>query len=215
MSVNGDPIWAILHKLSQALGVRDARYQLSEVVELDEGFFSTEISDAEKDKSLTRGRSSQKKSKVSVMAESTPDKDNYLPKGGKLRKVRHIKMFVIEDLKSSTLDEKVVESIECQSTIDTDNSTSYTNFKLLVKEHRPQVIPTKEAGKLLPWVHIAISNAKRMFLDIFHDIKPKYLQSYLNEFCYKYNRRYFRENLFDRLMIAAVTHKNQFRYNIK
>jgi len=60
-------------------------------------------------------------------------------------------MFVIEDLKSSTVDKKVVESIGCQSMIDTDNSNSYTNFKLLVKEHRPQVIPSKEVGKLLPW----------------------------------------------------------------
>ncbi|NLO70329.1 MAG: IS1595 family transposase, partial [Porphyromonadaceae bacterium] len=34
--------------------------------------------------------------------------------------------------------------------------------------------------------------------------------SYLNEFCYKFNRRYFGESLFDRLMIASVTYKNSF-----
>jgi hypothetical protein len=32
----------MLHKLRQAMSNRDARYQLSGVVELDEGFFSTE-----------------------------------------------------------------------------------------------------------------------------------------------------------------------------
>ena len=146
-----NPIWAMLHKLRQAMGVRDASYRLTEVVELDEEFFSTETPDDEKDKSIKRGRGSQKKSEVLVMAESIPVEGSYLPKGGKPRKVRYIKMFVIEDLKSSTLYEKVVESIECQSMIDTDNSNSYTNFKLLVKEHRPQVIPSKEVGKLLPW----------------------------------------------------------------
>jgi hypothetical protein len=31
------------------------------------------------------------------------------------------------------------------------------------------------------------------------------MQNYLDEFCYKFNRRYFGENLFDRLLIAAVT----------
>ena len=124
------------------------------------------------------------------MAESIPVEGS-LPKGGKPCKVRYIKMFVIEDLKSSTVDKKVGEVIYIQSIIDTDDSNSYTNFKTQVKEHHPQVIPPKEVGKLLPWVHIAISNAKRMFLDIFHDIKPEYLQSYLNEFCYKFNRRYF------------------------
>lgn len=210
-----NPIWAMLHKLRQAMGSRDSRYQLTEVVELDEGFFSTEIQDEEKEKALKRGRGSQKKSKVLVMAESIPVENGQLSKRGKPRKVGHMKMFVIEDLKSWTIDGKVVEAIDSQSIIDSDNSTSYTNFNSLVREHRPQVIPKKEVGKLLPWVHIAISNAKRMLLDIFHDIKPEYLQSYLNEFCYKFNRRYFGESLFDRVMVAAVTYKNKFRYNIK
>jgi hypothetical protein len=39
---------------------------------------------------------------------------------------------------------------------------------------------------------------------------PEYLQSYLNEFCYKFNRHYFEEALFDRLIIASVNYKNQF-----
>ena len=210
-----NPIWAMLHKLRQAMGIRDALYQLSEVVELDEGFFSTETTDTEKNNPLKRGCGSQKKSKVLVMAESIPMEDDSVSKNGKPRKVGHIRMFVINDLKLETIDEKVIENIDKQSIIDSDNSTSYTNFNALVKEHRPQVIPKKDVGKALPWVHIVISNAKRMFLDVFHDIKPEYLQNYLNEFCYKFNRRYFGELCFDRLMIAAVAHKNQFRYNIK
>ena len=48
-----------------------------------------------------------------------------------------------------------------------------------------------------------ISNAKRNFLGIHHSMKKEYLQNYLNEFCYKTNRRYS-NNLFDRLMIASV-----------
>src|SRR5690554_4198854 len=41
---------------------------------IDEGFFSTEIDQDEKNKPLKRGRGSQKKSKVLVMAESIPVK---------------------------------------------------------------------------------------------------------------------------------------------
>ncbi len=62
---------------------------------------------------------------------------------------------------------------------------------------------------MLPWVHIAISNAKRLLLDIHHDIEPQYLQNYLNEFCYKFNRRNFGDKLFDRLLIACITYKNE------
>ncbi|MDD4575190.1 MAG: IS1595 family transposase, partial [Bacteroidales bacterium] len=38
---------------------------------------------------------------------------------------------------------------------------------------------------------------------------------YLNEFCYMFNRRYFGEKKFDRLLIAGIRYKNEFRYNIK
>jgi hypothetical protein len=178
---------------------------------LDEGYFRTERPEEEKSKAVKRGRGSQKKSKVlvMVMAESIP-MEGEVSGNGKPRKAGYIRMFVIEDLKSVTIDKHVTESI-----IDSDYSTSYTKFSRLMKEHRPRVIPTKEVETILPWVHIAISKAKRMLLDIFHDINPEYLQNYLNEFCYKFNRRYFGELRFDRLMIAAVETKNQFSYNIR
>lgn len=71
-----EPIWRLLHKLRPVMGKRDELYSLSGVIELDEGFFSTEISDDEKQKPLKRGRGSQKKSKVLVMAESIPVEDS-------------------------------------------------------------------------------------------------------------------------------------------
>jgi hypothetical protein len=105
--------------------------------------------------------------------------------------------------------------VSAGSEIDSDNSTSYTNLKNLVAQHHPQVIPKEDMGKILPWVHIVISNAKRMLLNTFHDVKPEYLQSYLNEFCYKFNRRYWGELQFDRLLVAGVAYKNEFRYHIR
>ena len=212
---NYDPIWAMLHKLRQVMGMRDSCYLLGDVVEIDEGFFSTLTNEEFKNQPLKRGSGSQKKSKVLVMAESVPAEDGTTTKKGKTRKVGNIKMFVIDDLRAETINENIIKHIDQQSIIDSDNSTSYTNFKNLVKEHRPKVISKKEVSKLLPWVHIAISNAKRMLLNTFHGMKPEYLQNYLNEFCYKFNRRYFGERLFDRMMVAAVCYKNQFRYNIR
>ena len=79
-------------------------------------------------------------------------------------------------------------------------------------EHLPEIIPKEKVNEMLPWVHIAISNVKPVLLDIhYDDVKPQYLQSYLNEFCYKYNMRYFGgDKLFVRLLIAAVSYKNEF-----
>jgi len=211
-----EPIWAMMHKIRSAMGNRDSRYNLSGIIELDEGFFSTEVSENEKDKPLKRGRGSQKKSKVLVMAESVPIEENEGEKSKtKPRKVNHIKMFVIDNLRSETIDNKVVRNVVASSIIDSDDSTSYTNLGKLIAEHRPEVIPKELIGKSLPWVHLAISNAKRLFLDVFHDIKPEYLQNYLNEFSYKFNRRYFGESQFERLLVASVSYKNQFRYHIR
>ncbi len=124
-------------------------------------------------------------------------------------------MQVIPDLRSKTINEHVIKNISKKSTLITDDSTSYTDLGNLVDKQQTQVIPKKKIGVILPWVHLAIANAKRMFLDIHHNIKPVYLQGYLNEFCYKNNRRYFGEALFDRLLLVGATTKNEFRYRVR
>jgi hypothetical protein len=64
---------------------------------------------------------------------------------------------------------------------------------------------TKETTKTtIKWVYITICNAKRNLLGVYHMIKGKYLKAYLDEFCYKINRRYFGKRLFDRLVIATI-----------
>lgn len=206
------PIWALLHKLRIAMGKRDERYTLTDMVELDEGFFTTEVPDDEKGKPIKKGRGSQRKTKVLVMAETL--EGNPTKKSHKHTAVKHIKMIVIDDLEAETIDAKVKENIDSSSTIISDHSTSYTNFKSIVASHRPQVIPKEKVGEILPWVHIAISNAKRLFLDVYHDICPGYIQNYLSEFCWKFNRRYFGDALFDRLVVAGLGYRNEFRYRI-
>jgi len=202
-----EPVWQMLHKLRDVMGRRDLEYQLTDVIELDEGFFSTITDEVEKGKPLKRGKGSQKKSKVLVMVESVPV-EGKTTKKGKPRKVGHLRMLVINDLKSDTIKQIVEDNVALKTIIDTDNSNSYVKFKELDVDHRPNIIPKDKVNEMLPWVHIAISNAKRLLLDIHHDIKPEYLQSYLNEFCYKYNRRYFGDKLFDRLLIACASYKN-------
>jgi transposase-like protein len=209
-----EAIWTLLHKLRLAMGKRDEQYILSGQIELDEGFFTTEVKPEDKSEPLKRGRGSQKKTKVLVMAESK-EVEGKTSKKGKPRKVGYIKMQVISNLKADTINNQVVSNISKDATLITDDSTSYVDLGNIVKEHQAQVIPKNKVGEVLPWVHLAISNAKRMLLDIHHNIQPEFLQSYLNEFCYKFNRRYFGEAMFDRLLIATVTSKNEFRYRVR
>ena len=206
------PIWEMMHKLRDVMGKRDSKYTLLGSVEVDEGFFSTEIPDKQKNEPLKRGAGSQAKTKVLVMAEST-EVDN--PKKGlKPKKVGHIKMVVIPDSKKETIDPIASTDINGDATVVSDGTKSHINFPKMFSEYVGRKIDSKEIGKVLPWVHIAISNSKSLMKNIYHGIKPEFLQEYLNEFCYKFNRRYFGDKLFDRLMIASIACTSEFEHRI-
>jgi hypothetical protein len=51
---------------------------------------------------------------------------------------------------------------------------------------------------------LSIGNVKDFILGTYHGLPKKLLQSYLDEFCYRFSRRYFGSELFDRLLIAVV-----------
>jgi len=53
--------------------------------------------------------------------------------------------------------------------------------------------------RVAPWSHIVLANFKRWLLDIFHGVSPAHLQAYLDEFCYRLNRRGERLDLFRRV----------------
>jgi len=54
------------------------------------------------------------------------------------------------------------------------------------------------------WTGIVVGNFSRNIIGIFHQVKRKYLQSYLDEFCYKLNRRDSGGGLFGRLSLAIA-----------
>lgn len=195
-----DTIWSLMHRIRNAMGNRDALYTLEGMIEFDEAYFSTATPEGIK---LKRGKGSQKKRNVAVMAESTFLED---VKTGEVRKhVRFFKMKVMEDGSAESVNEEVQQSIDEKSIVFSDKSTSYVDIADLVEAHVTEVSSPKTTNKTLKWVHIAIANAKRTLLGIYHKIKGKYLQLYLDEFCYKLNRRYFGERLFERLTIAVAS----------
>jgi hypothetical protein len=133
-------------------------------------------------------------------------------KGQKPRRVGYLKMKVIDDLQKETINKVVQNAVSKNSQLQTDDYTSYVDLHGFVESHHKEVIPKAKGSEKLPWVHIAISNAKRQLLNSHHNVKPEFLQSYLDEFCYKFNRRYFGEAMLARLLVAVVRNKNEFRY---
>ena len=73
-------------------------------------------------------------------------------------------------------------------------------------DHIPRVTPPSEAKKWLPLVHIVIGNLKTFINGTFHGVSLKYLQKYIDEFCYRFNRRFWEFELPLRLLNACLSH---------
>ena len=201
-----EPIWAMMHKLRLVMGIRDQSYTLSNEVELDEGFFETVSIVRDKTEPLKRGKGSQKQTTVLVSVESETITDDRIIKKHKIKKkVGYLKMKVIDSLKKKDIANYTGKLIDTGTYIVTDGSNSYNDLHENYN-HNPQVVSKKELVKHLPWVHIVISNSKRLLLNTYHRIDDDFLQSYLNEFCFKFNRRYF-DDLFDRLLITSASYR--------
>jgi len=175
--------WTLRRKIMHALKRRQGELMLCGVVELDETFVGGR-------EEGTRGRGTESKTLVAVSAERTPD-------GGFV--MAH--MRVIPDASKESLNEVAKETIAEGSKVLTDGWTGYNGLKAEGFKHRAKVQGSpKNASKILPWVHVVTANFKRWILDIFHGVSSKHLQAYLDEFCYRLNRRQQRTDLFRRVL---------------
>ncbi|MFT5480696.1 MAG: hypothetical protein ACI9NN_001664, partial [Bacteroidia bacterium] len=96
-------------------------------------------------------------------------------------------------------------NISEKSIVFSDQSTSYVNISDYVEIHIAEKSSKVTTSEMLKWVHIAITNVKRILLGVYHKIRGKYLQLYLDDFCYKLNRIFFGTRLFDRVVIAIAS----------
>lgn len=192
-------VWHIMLRIRKKMGERDAIYQLKDMVEYDDAYFEKATKSSVK-KNLKRGKGSQRQACVAVMAESIP-LTNITDNNKESRFCGYFKMKVVENGTAQSVEQVVSESIHNKSIVFSDKSTSYVNISQYVEAHLKIKSTPEAVEKELKWVHIAISNAKRNLLGIYHKISGKYLQNYLDEFIYKLNRRNFK-SLFDRLLVA-------------
>jgi ISXO2-like transposase domain len=192
-------VWSLMHKIRDAMGKRDSKYLLEDIVEFDEAYFTQPT---KKGTQLKRGKGSQKQVNVAVMAESTPLEE--LTTNKKSTACRYFKMKVLDDHTADKINETIKTCLDEKCIVFSDKSKSYLDIADLIEAHVMEKSSNELTNGALKWVHIAITNAKTNFSGTYHKIKAKYLQRYLDEFCYKLNRRYFGTNIFDRLTIAVA-----------
>jgi len=182
--------WAMLHRLRSAM-VRPGRERLSGDVEVDETVFGGV-------KTGKRGRGAAGKVLVAVAVEQRA------PKGyGRTR------MAVIPDASAPALRAFLLDHVEPGSVVLSDGFVSYPPAIGDEFTHRPfNVAGSGEPAHIpLPGVHRVASLAKRWLLGTHQGaVGADHLQGYLDEFCFRFNRRSSRSRgmLFFRLAQQAV-----------
>ncbi len=178
--------WNMLHKIRKAMGERDSHYNLYGIVEIDEAYFGRSTA-GEK-----RGRGTEKKKvlvSVSVNKHGRP---------------QYAKMEVLSDLKKSTITREIQDTVLPQSIIKTDGFKSYSGLDELDYNHTTFADINTHIADILKSVHTLIGNVKAFITGTYHGLDKKYFQNYLNEYCYRFNRRFWQNQLFGRLLDTCI-----------
>jgi transposase-like protein len=193
--------WLMAHKIRKAMEDRDAGYSLAGLIEMDESFFGP--------KGSKRGRGSERKSIVlCAVSLYTNKKGEEKPGFAHMRVVDNASTDSVEDF----LDRLGcgVTTKDGQQLLETIRSDGWRSYGKAAKNkglnHLKVVLrDPKVAGTLLPWVHRIIFNVKAVIRGAHRGVSEKHLQSYLSEACYRFNRRFWEKELFDRLVQACIS----------
>ncbi len=180
----------MLAKLRSAMGDRDQQYLLKGLIELDDAFVGGKTTGGK------RGRGSEKKTAILVACENVAEEN----------RAGFLKMTVVDHVDENSVKAFTKQAIEPKQDLKTDGSAT---LRTLEGEHRVEyrVVPPQESHKWLPWVHIAIANLKRFLLGTYHGVSGSRLQEYLDEYCYRFNRRWCELEIPNRLLRACLIHK--------
>ena len=189
----------MMQKIRSAMAHANEELSLTGDIELDDAFVTAFDEEDSKDGVNKRGRGSKGKTKVFVAVEA--DKSD--SRKGKIGKV----MMLVTDRVDGKSVEHLDQILDNAKHLYTDGYSSYK--RLRPNKHKPLVVPSAQADKLLPWVHTVIGNLKRILTGIYHRINTAYLQLYLDEFCYKFNLRYHKSPIFSLVNRVAASSWHQ------
>ncbi len=179
-------VWSMGHKIRKAMADRDGVYQLAGIIEMDDGFIGPK-------KKGKKGRGSKGKSSIIVGVERRGSRAGF-------GCMRHVPAVSGEQILSMAQ-----EKVAGGSSIRTDGLLAYRALKADSFNHQEVVLSRNREGlNELRWVHRMIANVKSNLLGTHHGVSGKHLQRYLSEFCYRFNRRFWEPQLFDRTLNACV-----------
>ncbi len=207
----------ILHKLRGAM-VRPGRDRIGTEwpVEVDETYVGGATQG--------EGRGRHHKTLVVGMVEVMPRRnalgsDPNLPSGqrpqhqgghGRGFIAGRLRLQVVPDRKQATLEPMVLANIRKNAKVRTDGWTGYDNLRELGYKHKAVPIRGDQAktDQHLPMIHIVFGNLDAWLLGTHHGVSSAHLQGYLNEFVFRFNRRFWPMVGFESVLKIAVQTKS-------
>ena len=122
-----------------------------------------------------------------------------LSKTGENEAPMFLRMQEVPDVQRRTLQKFVDAHIQNGATIECDGFKSYMGLKNVAVDTK---VYDCAAGDL-KWLHKALSNLKAFLTGTYHG-RCVNLQSYLDEYCFRFNRRHSTDQLFARLARAVA-----------
>ncbi len=170
IGVNRETAFALLHKLRHAM-VAPERTLLTGTVEVDEAYVGAS----------DRGRKGPGGTGKSVVVGAVEVRDG---------RPARIRLRVLESATAEALGLFLRDNVEPGARVITDGNVAYTR---IAGYKHTRVIAGRDGAEqddVLPYFHTAISNLKAWLAGTHHGaVKDWHLQGYLDEFCYRYNRR--------------------------
>lgn len=182
-------VWTMAHKIRTAMAHRDSRYQLAGLVEMDDSLFG---------RRKIKGRRRRRPEK--------PQMVRLMVGTNRFGHPTFTRMEVTHDAESLDHLAMVRRTVAAKQTIRTDGGNPFYALKEMGFKHdmHPQM-SHPEMDRFLPWVSTVTANVKRFLVGTHHFEAPVHLQRFLDEFSYRFNRRFFPGQLFDRLLTACAT----------
>lgn len=119
-----------------------------------------------------------------------------------------IRLVVIEDRLMRTMSDQVQRNVWAGSVVRTDGHHGYNGLRSLGYRHESVILngEPERADAHLPMIHLIFSNLKTWIQGTHHGISQQHLQTYLNEFTFRFNRRFYPMTAFNSVLgIAART----------
>ena len=203
----------MLHKLRAAM-VRPERDPIGEEwpVEVDETYVGGATQG--------EGRGRHHKTLVGGIVEvrprmNAPGLDPNMPSGqrpqhrgghGRSFIAGRLRLQVVPNRKQETLEPFVLANVQPGTEVRTDGWTGYDNLQKLGYRH--EVVSLQgdhvKIDQHLPMIHIVFGNLDAWLLGTHHGVSPKHLQGYLNEFVFRFNRRFWPMVAFNSVLKLAV-----------